>query len=68
MGLLILHLISHYIPLHVPLAEFCLTAMIASSLGGGHGCHNIQVSGADTCAQQCQMPLRNPVSEGRFDL
>lgn len=25
-------------------------------------------AGADTCAQQCQMPLRNPVSEGRFDL
>ena len=40
--------------------------MIASSLDGGQGCHNIQVSGADTCAQQCRMPLRNPVSNGRF--
>ena len=36
------------------------------SLGDDHGCHNIQVSGADACAQQCQIPLTNPVSEGRF--
>ena len=40
-GLLILHLTSHYLHLRVPFAEFCLTAMIASSLDGGHGCHNI---------------------------
>lgn len=40
--------------------------MMASSLDGGHGCHNIQVSGADACAKQGRMPLRNPVSKGRF--
>ena len=66
MGLLILHLTSYYVTLRVPLAELCLTAMIASSLDGGHGCHNIQVSGADARAKQCRMPLRNPVSKGRF--
>ena len=40
--------------------------MIASSLDGDHRCHNIQVSGADACAQQYRMPLRNPVSRGQL--
>ena len=43
LGLLILPLTSHHVRLQVPLAEFCLTVIIASSLGGGYGCHNIQV-------------------------
>ena len=66
MGLLILHLTSDYTHLQVPLTEFYLIAMIASSLDGDHRYRNIQVSGADACAQQYRMPLRNPVSRGQF--
>ena len=52
-GLLILQLISQYIHLQVPFAEFCLTATITSSLGGG--CAKTQVFWTNFKVQSCQV-------------